>query len=47
MLERINLAPFSVPPKWLPKLAEKQLVFILNWSGHDNPVWEESLEEIA
>ena len=44
--------PLEIPwvlfsTKYLPDLAEQQLVFILNWSGHDSPAWEESAEEIA
>jgi len=44
--------PLEIPwvlfsTKYLPDLAEQQLVFILNWSGHDNSAWEESAEEIA
>ena len=44
--------PLGIPwmlfsAKLLPDLAEQQMVFILNWFGQNNPVWEESAEEIA
>jgi hypothetical protein len=44
--------PVEVPwvlfsTKWLPGLAELGFVFILNWAGRDEPIWEESAEEIA
>jgi len=44
--------PLEIPwvlfsTKYLPDLAEQQLVFSLNWSGHKDPAWEESAEEIA
>ena len=44
--------PLEIPwilfaKQWLPGLTENNIAFSLNWSGNNNPVWEESAEEIA
>ena len=44
--------PLEIPwvlfsTKWMPGLAELQFAFVLNWSSRDNPILEESAEEIT
>lgn len=44
--------PLEIPwvlfsAKLLPDLADQQMVFVVNWLGQNNPVWEESAEGIA
>jgi hypothetical protein len=47
-----SCTPLEIPwmlfeKKWIPDLAKNETAFSLNWSGNNNPIWEESAGEIA